>query len=63
MTYTNSRGIKYFLHRKETIIGKNKLPTKTYFFRREKKDDYFPELPAGWTVIEARNGLPIVKKI
>lgn len=63
MIFTNSKGNKYYLHKRNTIIGRNKISTVTYFFRKEKKEDYCPELPFGWTVMETKSGLPIVKKI
>lgn len=63
MVFTNSKGTKWFLHKRDTIIGRNKIETVTYFFRKEKKEDYCPELPPGRTVMETHSGLPIVKKI
>ena len=62
MVFTNSKGIQWFLHKRDTIIGRNKIKTVTYFFRKEKKEDYCPELPVGWTVKETHSGLPVVKK-
>lgn len=63
MTYTAKNGNKWYLHKRNTIIGRNKIKTVTYFFRKEKKEDLCQELPFGWTVIETRTGLPIVKKV
>lgn len=63
MTYTNSKGQKYFLHCRKTVIGRNKIETLTYFFRKERKEDYCDALPFGWTVKETHSGLPIVKKL
>lgn len=63
MVFTNSKGVKYFLHKRNTVIGRNKIATITYFFRKEKKEDYCDALPNGWTVMETHSGLPIVKKL
>jgi hypothetical protein len=64
MIYTNSKGVKYYLSKKIVTIGWNKNATvPTYFFRREKREDYCPELPPNLTVVETHSGLPIVKSI
>lgn len=64
MTFTNSKGIKYYLHKRNTVIGRNKIATLTYFFRKEIwGEEYCAELPVGWTVKETHSGLPIVKKL
>lgn len=62
MMYSNSKGVKFFLHCKNTVIGRNKIATKTYFFRKEQKEDYCHALPKGWIVRETHSGLPVVKK-
>jgi len=62
MIHTNSKGFKYYLHRKTTVIGRNKVSVATHFFCKDKRDGYCSELPAHLTVIETQSGLPFVKK-
>ena len=62
MEFVNSKGVRWYLHCRNTIIGRNKIATKTYFFRREVKEDVCHELPLGWRIKETHSGLPIVKK-
>lgn len=53
--YTNKKGVKYYLHKKE---GKGTL----YYFSREKKENAC-ELPKDRTVFETEStGLPVLKK-
>lgn len=59
--YTNSKGTVYYLHTRENMLPRNKAKVTTYFFRREKKEDYCPELPARLIVSETHTGLPVVK--
>jgi len=63
MVFINSKGTRWYLHMRNTIIGRNKLPAITYFFRKEKKDDYLDNLPIHLMIKETPSGLPIVKKI
>lgn len=63
MIFTNSKGTKWYLHKKDTVIGRNKIKTVTYFFRKEMKEDYCVSLPGHLTVKETHSGLPIIKKI
>ncbi len=49
--YTNSRGKKYYLHKRG----------KLFYFSKNPKDAV--DLPAGMTIIEnQKTGLPMVKK-
>lgn len=51
--FVNTRGIKYYLHRKGNL----------YYFKKEKVDKNACMLPNKFEVVEnIRNGLPMVKK-
>ena len=60
-TYTNSKGNNYILHSRVTTL-KNGQKQTIYFFAREAKDGALNEVPAGYTVSESKNGLPVLKK-
>lgn len=59
--WTNSKGNKYYLHKRETTL-KNGRKQPIYFFAKEVKDGSLDEVPAGYEVSESRNGLPVLKK-
>ncbi|KKQ66774.1 MAG: hypothetical protein US86_C0003G0017 [Candidatus Daviesbacteria bacterium GW2011_GWA2_38_24] len=61
--YTNAKGTKYYLHRREvTLRGSGKVQ-RIYFFAKEPKDGAIDEIPEGYTVVEnPRTGLPILKR-
>lgn len=63
MEFTNSKGKKYYLHRRETVLPRNRIKAFTYFFRTEKKEDICESLPVHLKIQETRTGLPIVKRI
>ena len=60
-TYTNSKGNKYILHSRVTTL-KNGQQQKIFFFAKEAKEGALDEVPAGYTVSESKNGLPVLKK-
>ncbi len=60
-TYTNAKGKQYILHSQVTTLKNGKKQT-IYFFAIEKKDSALDEVPAGYTVSESKNGLPVLKK-
>lgn len=60
-TYTNSKGNEYILHARETTL-KNGAKQTIYFFAKEAKDGALNAVPAGYTVSESNNGLPVLKK-
>lgn len=60
-SFTNSKGRKYFLHKRDTQL-KNGRSQTIYFFAKEVKDGAIDNVPAGYTVSESRNGLPVLKK-
>lgn len=60
-SYTNSKGVTYILHNRETTL-KNGRTQVIYFFAKEAKDGALDSVPAGYQVVESRNGLPVLKK-
>ena len=61
-SHTNSKDRTYFLHERETVL-KNGGKQTIYFFAKDVKDGSIEAVPAGYQVIESRNGLPVLKKI
>jgi hypothetical protein len=59
--YTNSKGQTYYLHSRKTLL-KNGNTQTIYFFGKEVKDGALDSVPAGYTVAESQNGLPVLKK-
>lgn len=60
-SFKNSKDKTYFLHKRETTL-KNGRQQTIYFFAKEVKDGAIDDVPAGYTVSESRNGLPVLKK-
>ena len=60
-TYTNSRGVTYVLHSRETTL-KNGLQRTLYFFAKDERPDSMNSVPHGYQVVETKNGLPVLKK-
>ncbi|MBK6325118.1 MAG: hypothetical protein KBE23_01200 [Chloroflexi bacterium] len=60
-SFTNSKDRTYFLHKRETTL-KNGRQQTIYFFAKEVKEGAIDDVPAGYTVSESRNGLPVLKK-
>ncbi len=61
-SYTNKKGIVYYLHSREVKLRGGKVQT-IYYFAREVRPGALDEVPAGYTVVEtARTGMPILKK-
>jgi hypothetical protein len=61
-SYTNSKGVTYYLHYKDVTLrgGRNQ---RIYFFAREVRDGSLDEVPAGYKVVETkRTGMPVLKK-
>ena len=61
-TYTNSRGISYILHAKNTTL-KNGRQQIIYYFAKSEKDGALDAVPKGYQVNETRSGLPVLKRI
>ena len=60
-SYTNKKGVTYFLHAR-TTAGKDGKSRTLYFFAKEQKPGVQNALPAGYVVGETANGLPVLKK-
>jgi hypothetical protein len=60
-SYTNKRGVTYFLHAKSTTTKTGKTQT-LFFFSKEQKAGVLDAVPAGYKVDETTNGLPVLKK-
>jgi len=60
-SFTNKRGVTYFLHARGTKT-KNGKTQILYFFSKEKKAGVLESVPQGYKVIETANGLPVLKK-
>lgn len=61
-TYTNSKGVKYYLHFKDVTLRGGKKQ-RIYFFARDVRDGSLDEVPAGYEVMETkRTGMPVLKK-
>lgn len=61
-SFTNSKGVTYYLHtrRQKAASGKERV---LYFFAKEIKDGSMDAVPAGYTVVEMKTGLPVLKKV
>lgn len=59
-TYTNSKGQTYGLHSRTTESTTGK-PRTLYYFSKAV-EGAIDDLPAGYRVVEARTGLPLLKK-
>ncbi len=59
--FTNSKGVKYYLHTKEVILRGR--PQKIFYFARDVRPGALDELPEGYAVVETpRTGMPVLKK-
>jgi len=60
--FTNSKGVKYYLHSKEVKLKGGRLQT-IYFFARDVRPGSLDAVPPAYKVVEtARTGMPILKK-
>ncbi len=60
--FTNSKGVMFYLHVK-VVVSKNGKERKLFFFSREIRDGAQDALPPGYTVVEMKTGLPVLKKV
>lgn len=62
--HTNSKGVQYFLHKKDVVLRGGKEQT-IYFFAKTEGGKGTPcDLPAGYEVTEnPRNGFLTIRKI
>ena len=59
--FTNSKGVTYYLHTKKSTTSTGKERT-LFFFSKEVKDGTLDAVPEGYTVVEMKTGLPVLKK-
>lgn len=59
--HTNSKGVTYYLHGKETTLKSGSTRT-LYYFAKEAKDNALDAVPEGYQVSETKNGLPVLKR-
>ena len=60
--FTNSKGVKYYLHFKDVNL-KGGRQQRIYFFARDVRDGALDDVPDAYKVIETeRTGMPILKK-
>ena len=60
--FTNSKGVKYYLHFKDVNLKGGRIQ-RIYFFARDIRDGSLDEVPDAFKVIETeRTGMPILKK-
>ncbi|HUU36790.1 MAG TPA: hypothetical protein VMW46_01135 [Candidatus Desulfaltia sp.] len=61
-TFTNSRGVKYYLHSKKVNL-KGGREQMIFFFARDIRPGALEAVPVGYKVIETtKTGMPILKK-
>ena len=61
-SYTNKKGVEYFLHKKDVTLRGGRNQT-IYYFARDVRDGAIDEVPSGYKVVETeRTGMPVLKK-
>jgi len=60
-SFTNSKGVTYYLHTRRTPAASGKERV-LFFFSKEVKEGVMDAVPAGYTVVEMKTGLPVLKK-
>ncbi len=61
-SFTNSKGVTYYLHTRKQAAASGKERV-LYFFAKEVKDGVLDQVPSGYTVVEMKTGLPVLKKV
>jgi hypothetical protein len=60
--FTNSKGVKYYLHSKKVNLKGGREQT-IFYFARDVRPGALEAVPAGYKVIETtKTGMPILKK-
>jgi len=60
--FTNSKGVKYYLHFKDVNLKGGRIQ-RIYYFARDIRDGALNAVPDAYKVIETeRTGMPILKK-
>ena len=61
-SYTNKKGVKYYLHSKNVTLRGGRKQT-IYYFARDVRPEAIDKVPAGYKVMETeRTGMPVLKK-
>ena len=60
--FTNSKGVTYYLHNRKQAAASGKERV-LYFFSKEVKEGAIDAVPSGYTVVEMKTGLPVLKKV
>jgi len=60
--FKNSKGVTYYLHTKESTT-KSGAVRRLFYFSKEQKDNTLEAVPSGYTVVEMKTGLPVLKKV
>ena len=62
-SYTNSKGVTYYLHTKQVTLRGGRIQPIFYFAKQEREADAVEKLPDGYMVVEnPRNGFLTLKK-
>jgi hypothetical protein len=61
-SFTNSKGVTYYLHSTTRTLKSGKEQTLYFFAKEVKPEGSLNAVPAGYTVSESKNGLPVLKK-
>ena len=61
-SHTNSKGVTYYLHKKDVTLRGGKQQT-IYYFAKDERPEAIDALPAGYKVVEnPRNGFLTLKR-
>lgn len=61
-SHTNSKGVTYYLHKKDVTLRGGKLQT-IYYFAKDERPEAIDALPDGYEVVEnPRNGFLTLKR-
>lgn len=61
-SYTNKKGVKYYLHSKDVTLRGGRKQT-IYYFARDVRSGSLDKVPDGYKVMETeRTGMPVLKK-
>ncbi len=61
-SHTNSKGVTYYLHKKDVTLRGGKQQT-IYYFAKDERPEAIDDLPAGYGVVEnPRNGFLTLKR-
>lgn len=61
-SFKNSKGVTYYLHTKRQAAASGKERV-LFFFSKEIKEGVLEAVPNGYTVVEMKTGLPVLKKV